>query len=42
MLRVKPEVHARAALAAQLSGKSMNQWSEEALASAASTAVPSG
>ncbi|HVL70631.1 MAG TPA: type II toxin-antitoxin system HicB family antitoxin [Beijerinckiaceae bacterium] len=35
MFRVAPEVHARAALAAQLSGKSLNQWAEEALKKAA-------
>ena len=33
--RIKPEVHARAALAAQLAGKSLNQWGEEALLAAA-------
>lgn len=40
MLRVKPEVHAALAaqLAGQLAGKSMDQWSEEVLQSAA--AVP--
>lgn len=31
MLRIRPETHARAALAAQLAGKSLNQWAEEAL-----------
>ena len=31
MFRVSPEVHAQAALAAELSGKSLNQWAEEAL-----------
>lgn len=31
MFRVPPEVHARAALAAELAGKSLNQWAEEAL-----------
>ena len=31
MVRVRPEVHAKAALAAQLSGKSLAQWAEEAL-----------
>ena len=36
MFRVAPEVHARAALAAQLTGKSLNQWAEEALRDAAS------
>lgn len=35
MFRVDPEVHARAALAAQLSGKSLNAWGEEALRKAA-------
>ena len=40
MLRVQPETHARAALAAQLAGKSMNQWSEEVLSSAAAAAIP--
>jgi len=34
-LRVDPAVHARAALAAELAGKSLNQWSEEVLAKAA-------
>ena len=31
MLRVPPEVHAAVATAAQLSGKSINQWAAEAL-----------
>jgi predicted HicB family RNase H-like nuclease len=35
MLRVDPAVRAKAALAAELAGKSLNQWSEEALAKAA-------
>ena len=35
MFRISPEVHARAALAAQLAGKSLNQWGEEALDRAA-------
>ena len=35
MFRISPEVHAGAALAAQLAGKSLNQWGEEALAAAA-------
>jgi len=39
MIRIKPEVHARVALAAQLNGKSLNQWSEEALMAAAQAAV---
>ncbi|MGS0740438.1 type II toxin-antitoxin system HicB family antitoxin [Glaciimonas sp. GG7] len=35
MLRVPPEVHAAATIAAQASGKSLNQWASEALAHAA-------
>ena len=35
MLRVGPDVHSRAVLAAELSGKSLNQWGEETLAAAA-------
>ncbi|ANL69879.1 HicB family protein (plasmid) [Rhizobium phaseoli] len=35
MFRVAPEVHRRAALAAELSGKSLNQWAEEVLGEAA-------
>ena len=35
MFRISPEVHARAAIAAQLSGLSMNQWAEKALEEAA-------
>jgi predicted HicB family RNase H-like nuclease len=35
MLRVSPEVHSRAALAAELAGKSLNEWGEEALSKAA-------
>jgi predicted HicB family RNase H-like nuclease len=31
MFRIDPEVHARAALAAQLAGVSLNQWGEQAL-----------
>ena len=31
MLRVKPQLHSRIALAAELSGKSLNQWGEEVL-----------
>jgi predicted HicB family RNase H-like nuclease len=34
MFRVKPEVHAGAARAASLEGKSLNQWAEEVLAEA--------
>jgi predicted HicB family RNase H-like nuclease len=36
MFRVSPETHRRAAMAAQLSGKSLNQWAEEVLDYAAS------
>lgn len=39
MLRVDPEVHARAALAAELAGKSLNQWGEQVIADAAEKAV---
>ena len=35
MFRISPEVHRKAALAAELSGKSLNQWAEEVLARAA-------
>jgi predicted HicB family RNase H-like nuclease len=38
MLRVDPEVHSRAAIAAELAGKSLNQWGEEVLAKAAEQA----
>lgn len=31
MFRVRPDVHRKAALAAELSGKSLNQWAEEVL-----------
>ncbi len=31
MFRIAPEIHARAAIAASLDGKSLNQWAEEAL-----------
>ncbi|SIT09378.1 type II toxin-antitoxin system HicB family antitoxin [Paracoccus saliphilus] len=40
MFRISPEVHQKAALAAELSGKSLNQWAEEALAGAASHVHP--
>jgi predicted HicB family RNase H-like nuclease len=39
MFRVDPEVHAQAARAAELSGKSLNQWAAEVLANAASKAA---
>ncbi|MCY3841799.1 MAG: type II toxin-antitoxin system HicB family antitoxin [Gammaproteobacteria bacterium] len=35
MFRVKPEVHRKAALAAELSGMSLNQWAEDVLDRAA-------
>ncbi|MBL8570201.1 MAG: type II toxin-antitoxin system HicB family antitoxin [Phreatobacter sp.] len=40
MLRIDPAVHARAALAAELAGKSLNQWGEEALSEAAERYAP--
>lgn len=39
MLRVGGDVHQRAAIAADLSGKSLNQWSEEVLAEAAEKVI---
>ncbi len=35
MLRVPPEVHAAALVAAQATGKSLNQWAAEILGKAA-------
>lgn len=35
MFRISPEVHRKAALAAELTGKSLNQWAEEVLGRAA-------
>ena len=35
MFRISPEVHRKATLAAELSGKSLNQWAEEVLDRAA-------
>lgn len=35
MLRIRPEVHAAAALAAQKQGKSLNQWADEVFEQAA-------
>lgn len=35
MFRVDPDVHARAAKAADLAGKSLNQWAEDVLSKAA-------
>lgn len=37
MFRIDPMVHAKAALAAELEGKSLNQWAEDVLAKAATT-----
>ena len=34
MFRVSPEVHRKAAIAAELEGKSLNQWAEDVLARA--------
>ncbi|MCO5159690.1 MAG: type II toxin-antitoxin system HicB family antitoxin [Mesorhizobium sp.] len=39
MLRVDPAVHSKAALAAELAGKSLNQWGEEVLREAAEKQV---
>jgi predicted HicB family RNase H-like nuclease len=39
MLRVDPVVHSKAALAAELAGKSLNQWGEEVLRAAAEKQV---
>jgi len=36
MLRIRPDVHAAAAIAAQASGKSLNQWANDVFAQAAS------
>jgi len=38
MFRVNPDTHKRVAIAASLSGKSLNQWAEEVLDEAARTA----
>ena len=35
VVRVKPELHARSVWAAELAGKSLNQWAEEVLGKAA-------
>ena len=35
MFRIDPDIHAKAALAAQLKGISLNQWAEEVLGKAA-------
>jgi predicted HicB family RNase H-like nuclease len=36
MLRIRPEIHAAVATAAELSGQSINQWAAEALSREAS------
>ena len=40
MLRVDPQVHSKVARAAELAGKSLNQWGEEVLAKAADDSDP--
>ncbi|SOC56932.1 Predicted nuclease of the RNAse H fold, HicB family [Chromohalobacter canadensis] len=40
MLRIPPEVHAAANVAAQASGKSLNQWATDAIAQAAGETAP--
>ncbi len=42
MFRVDPVVHAQAALAAQIAGKSLNAWGEDALRTAAERTVGEG
>ncbi len=42
MLRIDPAIHANVALAAEISGKSLNQWSEEALNAAANDTAARG
>ena len=37
LLRIPPEVHAAASIAAQASGKSLNQWAADAIARAVET-----
>ncbi len=39
MFRISPDIHAKAARAAELSGKSLNQWAEEVLRTASETTV---
>lgn len=40
MFRLSPETHARASIAAELEGISLNQWAEKALDAAAQERVP--
>ncbi len=42
MFRISPEAHANAALAAELSGMSLNQWAAEKLTAAALMDIPTG
>ncbi|MCY1357172.1 HicB family protein [compost metagenome] len=39
MLRIRPEVHAAATIAAQAAGKSLNQWADEVFEQAASPRI---
>ena len=39
MLRIDPKVHARAAAAAEVAGKSLNQWGEQVIREAADRIV---
>lgn len=40
MLRVDPEVHSKVARAAELAGKSLNEWGQEVLSKAADATYP--
>lgn len=40
MLRVDPEVHSKVARAAELAGKSLNEWGQEVLSKAADDGYP--
>ena len=42
MVRIDPQVHARAAMAAELSGKSLTKWTEEKLREAAEREMHGG
>lgn len=42
MVRVDPQVHAKAAMAAELAGASLNKWAEAALREAAERALENG
>lgn len=39
MFRVDPDIHRRAAIAAELAGKSLNQWAEDVLSEASEKAA---